>query len=206
MCIMFYVSESWPCPCQVGSTDEREEISGYTSSLRWTVSPDIVFQERASSSSLLSAPHCANLYKAAGPYIPTEYGINKRLLRISREAIGGGFKLLYTCVCVFAVDDVSRCRGRLKPDLILRSVPFTLQISFRRSWHVDDSSSDTSEGDWVRTIRIHRVVQINSNFWEYLDKNRVEKRARDCCNKGNQTWNKYMFSAWICCVFCFCEK
>lgn len=114
----------------------REEISGHTSSLRWTVSLDIVFQEHASASSLLSAPHCANLYKAAGPYIPTEYGINKRFLRISREVIGGGFKLL-TCICIFRRG--WRFSMSWAAEARYNSVPFALQISFRRSWHVDDT-------------------------------------------------------------------
>jgi len=49
--------------------------------------------------SLLSAPHCANLYKAVEPYIPTDtILINSPC--VSREAIGGGFKLL-TCMCAF---------------------------------------------------------------------------------------------------------
>lgn len=122
------VHTSWPCLCWVGSTDESENKWAHVLVIvngqpRYRISG-----ARLLVQSLLSAPHCANLYKAVGPYIPTDTVLINGPC-VSREAIGGGFKLL-TCMCAFrhgwrsSISWVVR-----KPDLILAVSPLSFKLA-----------------------------------------------------------------------------
>lgn len=122
--------QSWPCPCRVGSTDERGNKWAHVLVIvngqpRYRISG-----ARLLVQSLLSAPHCANLYKAVGPYIPTDTVLINSPC-VSREAIGGGFKPLDVHVCLSPWMTFFGIVGSSETVFNPGSVSFVLQISSR---------------------------------------------------------------------------
>lgn len=186
--------QSWPCPCRVGSNDERGNKWAHVLVIvdgqpRYRISG-----ARLLVQSLLSAPHCANLYKAVGPYIPTDTVLINGPC-VSREAIGGGFKLL-TCMCAFrhgwrsSVSWVAR-----KPYLILAlsllSFKLALASIVAKAFLIIQTNQPAG---WAQTLRINfqvckltLILQCPGNIWKM---ERRMKRADDYCNKGDCMRNK----------------